>query len=106
MVKQLTFFGPSRVVQRSVVNKVSVKICFKKQIIPDKYVAFGFCERDFLVSPKHGAQRHKHIDLTNSLNQPCLAGLKICSKCPFKIGDILNKKVKHKGMNCPTYWNA
>ncbi len=82
------------------------KDLFIKQIMPDKYVALGFCERDFLLPPTHGAKRHKHIDPTNSLNQPCLVGLKICSKCPCKIGDILTNKIKHKGMNCPTYWNA
>ncbi len=87
-------------------NKVSFKICFmlinfviyaknfyiNAKIMPDKYVALGFCERVFYVSPTHGAKRHKHIDPTNSLNQPCLAGLKICSKRPCKIGGYFDQQ--------------
>jgi hypothetical protein len=45
-------------------------------------------------------------NLSNSLDQRFLVYLKICSKCPFKIVDILTNKVKHNGMNSPNYWNA
>jgi hypothetical protein len=78
------------------------KDLFIKQIMPDKFVALGFLIKSFYVSPTHGAQRHKYVNLTNSLYQRFLVYLKICSKCPFKIGEILTKRVKHNGMNCPT----
>ncbi len=92
MVKQLTFFWSQKGGVKELGGQSIRKDLFIKQIMPDKYVALGFCERDFLLSPKHGAQRQKHIDLTNSLNQPCLVDLKICSKCPYKIGGYFDQQ--------------
>ncbi len=69
MVKQLTFFWSQKGGVKELGEHISVKICFLKQIkfvrkfffcinakiMPDKYVALGFCERVFMCLQHMGS---------------------------------------------------